>query len=96
MGRTGAGENNRGGRVKQGWVQEGQIGAQHLVGTAPGFAGLSEVQQVLLAIHQEVMTRDAELCTLVIIIPMPCSRMLLSQTQFTPVYSCEISSEVSV
>ena len=66
--------------MAEGWVDE--TGAQHLVGTAPGFACLGEVEHVLPAIHQEVMTRDAELRTLVAVIPMPCSHMLLSHTGF--------------
>ena len=49
-------------------------GMGHLVCTAPGLARLCEVQHVLLPIHQEVVTSDAELSTLVVVVPMPCSR----------------------
>lgn len=65
-----------------------ETGAQHLVGTAPGFACLREVEHVLLAIHQEMMTRDAELCTLVVVVPMPCSHIMQSQIGF--LHICEI------
>ena len=53
----------------------GQVGNRctHLVCAPPWFACLCEVLDVLLAIHQEVVTRDAELSALVVVIPMPCT-----------------------
>lgn len=44
-----------------------------LVGTAPGSGCLSEVQHVLFTIDNEVVARGAELCTLVVVITMPCN-----------------------
>ena len=48
----------------------------HLVCTAPRLACLCEVEEVLFAIHREVMTSDTELGTLVVVIAMPCTKQL--------------------
>ena len=45
----------------------------YLVSTAPRFSSFSKVQHMLLAIHCEVMACNAELCALVVVIPMSCT-----------------------
>ncbi len=47
--------------------------AAYLVGTSPWLPCFCEIQHVLLPVHCEVMARDAEFSTLVVVIPMPCT-----------------------
>ena len=51
----------------------------YLVSTAPGCCSISEVQHVLSAIHNEVVTGGTELSTLVVVIAMPCTQHLVSE-----------------
>ena len=50
-----------------------------LVSTAPGCGCFCEVQHVLNAIHSKVVTGRAELCALIVVIPMTCKSAKLNQ-----------------
>lgn len=49
----------------------------YLVCTTPWLSCLGEIEHVLNTIDREVMAGDAELSTLVVIIPMPCTHHAL-------------------
>ncbi len=47
-----------------------------LGGAAPGGASLSEVDPVLPTVDTELVVGHTELCTVVLVAPMPCAMLL--------------------